>query len=39
VVAVICVAFGAVLARKGRKGRRLPPYSIARAGKCLFFFF
>lgn len=33
VVGAICVALGAGLARGARKGRRLPPYSIARTGK------
>lgn len=33
IVAAICVALGAALARGARKNRRLPPYSIARAGK------
>lgn len=32
-VGAICVALGAGLARGARKGRRLPPYSIARTGK------
>lgn len=32
VVGAICVALGAGLARGARKGRRLPPYSIARTG-------
>lgn len=36
VVGAICVALGAGLARGARKGRRLPPYSIARTGKRLF---
>lgn len=31
----ICVALGAGLARGARKGRRLPPYSIARTGECI----
>lgn len=36
VVGAICVALGAGLARGARKGRRLPPYSIARTGKHKF---
>lgn len=35
VVGAICVALGAGLARGARKGRRLPPYSIARTGKSI----
>lgn len=37
VVGAICVALGAGLARGARKGRRLPPYSIARTGECYIY--
>lgn len=33
VVAVACVALGAILMRGSRKSRRLPPYSMARTGE------
>lgn len=38
VVGAVCVALGAALARGARKGRRLPPYSMARTGKLLSFY-
>lgn len=36
VVAVACVALGAILMRGSRKSRRLPPYSMARTGEFEF---